>query len=438
MNIKDLPQGSYTVEEPKKLNINNLPKESYSLDHSMAGLARSQYLSDLTTQTEKAKQEADALGSPLGIATETARGTVGTLFDKTLKVAQSVAQAPADIYHKLTGGSVDTSIKPNFAQTGQRTIQGDLASGGGLGQAAMDVAEGVPIPASLTAKGAGLLERTTLKPAVSLAKGVMEKTGISKFLAERADKKMLNTALDAVTPRTKDLTTTEMEQLLRQKRVTPKTLTSPSKYILSDREKAAATKYKDLFQSKDPVENSTRALERIAVEDADVGDFIDKNNGIFNTGEFKNYIKDQLKDVSDVMIPESRINKLKNDITDNFIKGLPKNDYKSLWINRKEFDQQIESAFSGSPTLQKEVKKKFRNAVQEFLSEKTPDGVYKAKMKDMTDLFDLQDTLATKAIKEKGNNAFQDWIRLHPTEAKIAGLGVTAAGGATIWNVINE
>lgn len=258
MNIKDLPQGSFQVEQPETLNINNLPKGSYTLDHSMAGLGRSQYLSDLAQQTKQAKEEADALASPIGIAKETAKGAVGTLFDKTLKVAQSVVHAPSDIYNKLSGGSVDTSMKPNFSQTGQRTIQGDLASGGSFGRAALDVAEGTPIPASFTAKGVSLLKRTTLKPVNSLVKGVMEKTGVSKFLAERADRKATQAAIDAVyvSPTGRKFTQTSKQVLTGEREVVPAAMFREQGLTPDERTVNLGTRLKDIGLSKNPVKNT--------------------------------------------------------------------------------------------------------------------------------------------------------------------------------------
>lgn len=234
-----------------------------------------------------------------------------------------------------------------------------------------------------------------------------------------------NKYLDAITPNTKDLTPTEYEDLLNRGKITPKTATQPSKYILSDTEKQVAQKYKNLF-TNDPVKNTDNIINEIAKKDKEVGTFLEKNNGIFNSGELKNSIKNGLKDISDVTIPESRIEKLKKTMIDNFIGGLKKNDMKTLWTARKEFDRQIESAFSGSPTLQNTVKKEFRNAIQTFISEKTPDGVYKTSMKEMTQLFNLKDITNNKAIKEKGLNAIQLWVKRNPTKAKA--IGYTAGG----------
>lgn len=241
--------------------------------------------------------------------------------------------------------------------------------------------------------------------------------------------------LSAVTPNTKDLSPEEYRLLVRKGKISPKTSTSPDKYILSNEEIAIADKYKKLL-GKDPVENTHNLIREIEKKDIEVGKFLDKKNGIFNTGELKNNLTKKLANIDDLTIDEKRLAKLKKSTIDNFVKSLKKNDMKSLWKARKEFDQKIESAFSGSPTLQKEIKKEFRNAVQDFISERTDDVTYKGYMKEMRELFNLADITDTKAVKEKGMNAIQLWIKHNPTKAKTiawgAGTGVVGTVGASL------
>lgn len=237
-----------------------------------------------------------------------------------------------------------------------------------------------------------------------------------------------NKYLDAITPNPKDLTPTEYEDLLNRGKISPKTATSPARYILSDEEKLVAKKYKNIFTSDDPVKNTESIIDEISKKDAEVGTFLKKNNGIFNTGELKNSLSEKLAGIDDLTIDEKRLLKLKKSTIDNFIKGLKKNDMETLWKSRKEFDRTIEKAFSGSPTLQNTIKKEFRNGIQDFIAERTPEGVYKTSMKEMSQLFNLKDIVNTKAVKEKGLNAIQLWIKRNPTKAKT--IGTIAGGGA--------
>jgi len=262
--------------------------------------------------------------------------------------------------------------------------------------------------------------------------------GVSGGIKESKINKQ-NKYLDAITPNTKDLTPTEYEDLLNRGKIKPKTSTSPARYILSDEEKSIARKYKDIFTSNDPVKNTENIIDEISKKDKEVGVFLKKNNGIFNTGELKNSLTKKLEGIDDLTIDEKRLLKLKKSTIDNFVKGLKKNDMETLWQSRKEFDKTIEKAFSGSPTLQNTIKKEFRNGIQDFISERTPEGVYKTSMKEMSQLFNLKDIVNTKAVKEKGLNAIQLWTKRNPTKTKvigtIAGTGaITAIGSSLLKN----
>lgn len=238
---------------------------------------------------------------------------------------------------------------------------------------------------------------------------------------KKANLNKQNKYLEAITPNTKDLTPTEYEDLLNRGKITPKTTTTPSQYILSDVEKETAKKYKDLF-TNDPVKNTQNILNEISKKDAEVSSFLDKNNKNFDVKKLKKFVSSSIKEISDVSIPESRIEKLKQTMIDKFVSGLDNNDVKTLWQARKEFDRQIEKSFSGSPTLQNNLKREFRNSIQDFIANETPDGIYKNAMKDMTQLFNLKDITNTKAVKEKGMNAIQLWIKRNPTKVKVLGF----------------
>lgn len=276
----------------------------------------------------------------------------------------------------------------------------------------------------------------TEEAAALVNKGKKVVTGIKEASAAKKAMKATDTAIEAITPKTKDLTPTEYEKLLSQKRITPKTAKQPSQYVLSDAEKQTAIKYKDILQSKDPVKNSINVMEKIASQDEEVGKFLRSNNSIFNSGELKNHILEKLSDISDVTVDPARIENLKTTMINNFVGTLKKNDMESLWNARKEFDQAIEKAFSGSPSLQNTIKKEFRNAVQDFIADRTPEGVYKGYMKDMRNLFNLQETIATKASKEKGINAIQLWIKNNPNKAKALGWGAGLIGAQQVYEVL--
>lgn len=241
--------------------------------------------------------------------------------------------------------------------------------------------------------------------------------------------------VDAITPDIRRIPAEEYQELVSQGKIAPKTSTKPSHYIISDEEKAIAEKYKHILKTKDPVKNIEVIANEIESRDEEVGKFLRKNNGIYNTGELRNNIMNRLKNIDDLTVSEDRIIKAKNNIVDNFMKSLEKNDMETLWQARKKFDRQIENAFKGSPTLQKEMQKEFRNAVQEFIAEKTPDGIYKKAMKEMTDLFKLKDNVLDKSAYERKLGAIQKLMEEHPNKTKLleilgAGIGLTVLGSA--------
>jgi hypothetical protein len=109
-----------------------------------------------------------------------------------------------------------------------------------------------------------------------------------------------------------------------------------------------------------------------------------------------------------------------------------------LWQARKDFDQQIAKAFQGSPTMQKQIKRELRNAVQDFIAERTPESVYKDYMKDMSNLFHLQDIVDVKAFKTRGLDELAKWAKENPKTAKvlgIAGLGTLGSIGLGAFGV---
>lgn len=285
--------------------------------------------------------------------------------------------------------------------------------------------------AALGVGGTKIAKKTveTVKPIVS--------EQISKIQVRRA-LKAEEKIFEKVTPKTNELTPTEYQDLLSKGKITPKTATQPAQYVLSDAEKEVARKNAKLLTSNDPVKNSINIVDDIAKKDAEVGEFLKNNNGIYNNGELKNYILKNMEDITDITIDDARLLAKKQQMVDNFIKKLNKNDMENLWKERKAFDREIEKAFSGSPTLQNQIKRSFRNAVQDFIAERTPEGVYKGYMKDMRELFDLLDVVKTKASKEKTLNALQLWAKNNPTKTNVLKwVGLSGLGGTIGYKIFN-
>jgi hypothetical protein len=311
----------------------------------------------------------------------------------------SGGQAAQD--NKSAGGILMDTLKGGAA---------GAAVGGVIGGAAPVVAKGIAQTGKLVSKGV---------------------EGFSSKLTKG------NRIFEAITPKVNELAPTEYERLLSRGKIAPKTATKPAQYILSEGEKETAIKYGHLIEGKDPVKNTINVVEEIARQDDEVGKFLQQKNAIYNGGELKNYLVSKLDDITDVTIDKGRLGEAKNDLVTNFVDSLSKKDMHSLWQARKNFDRQIQRAFTGAPTLQKQIKIEFRNAIQDFISQKTDNVTYKGYMKDMSELFNIKDVLTNKAAKEKSYNAIQLWIKHNPTKAKIIGwtlgTGVVGAVGSSLF-----
>lgn len=291
-------------------------------------------------------------------------------------------------------------------------------------EAVGSIAEVLPVGKAVgtvgnVAKKAG--EKVLEKPLSAIAE--------AKRLKDEAEK------LEYVTPKPTELTPTEYEKALSRGRISPKTNTETAKYNLSDSEKTIAKKYINTID-KDPVKTSINIFDQVDKLDTEVGNFLKGNNGIFNKGELRNKLLEDLEDVDDITLDSDRVARAKENIVNNFTAKLAKNDMHSLWEARKDFDRSIEKAFSGSPSLQKEIKVKFRNAVQDFISDGTPDTTYKDYMKDMSNLLRLQETVATKAAKQRGLDAIHLWMKEHPKTMKTIGWTAVGLGAGGALNAI--
>lgn len=355
---------------------------------------------------------------------------------------QAPVQAPSMPILTNEQGGVGTALKDVSVGAGKSFLRGAIGTAsllqdvgkGTLGFLGFDTSKtGIKslndpaVAEQLKSKSRAEQVGTVLENVAEIGTGFI-KSGAQATLKAKSEAKGIKNVFESITPKTTELTPTEYEDLLMKGKISPKTATEPAKYILSEEEKQIAYKYKDLLKAGDPVKNSINVVDEIIKKDAEVGNFLDKNNGIFNKGEVKNFVLDKLSGVTDVSIPEERVLKLKNTLIDNFLNKLPKKDMKNLWTGRKAFDSSIEKLFNGSPSLQSQVKREFRNAIQDYIAGHTKDNVYASKMKDMSQLFDLTDVLNTKAAKEKALTGIRLWIKNNPLKAKVIGWGAGAVG----------
>jgi len=342
-------------------------------------------------------------------------------FSESLVSNKEVAGSALRLGGTLAGGAIASKAGSLFGVGKATTFTGGALRGAGAGATAGAV-EG-----AVHGAGLGLEENKDLKGVAtsSAVGGVIGGAtggvlggvlgGVSGKI--RGGKEQF---IDNITPNPKELTPKQYQEALRMNKIEPKTATTPAKYVISKGEKETATKFSTLIK-KDPVKTSINIFEKVDKLDDEVGAFLETNNSIFSKGELKNSLTKAISEIDDLTVPEARLNKAKSQLINRFVDNLKKNDMKTLWKERKIFDRAIESAFSGSPSAQKEIKVAFRNSVQDFLADRTKDTVYKGFMKDMSNLLRLQKTVGIKATKERGSDAIELWIKNHPKIIKAVG-----------------
>ena len=342
-------------------------------------------------------------------------------FSESLVSDKEVIGSATRLAGTLAGGAIASKAGSLFGVGKATTFTGGALRGAGAGATAGAV-EG-----AVHGAGLGLEENKDLKGvAKSSALGGLVGGATGGVLGGvfggisgkiRGGKEQF---IDNITPNPKELTPKQYQEALRMNKIEPKTATTPAKYVISKGEKETATKFSTLIK-KDPVKTSINIFEKVDKLDDEVGAFLETNNSIFSKGELKNLLTKAISEIDDLTVPEARLNKAKSQLINRFVDNLKKNDMKTLWKERKIFDRAIESAFSGSPSAQKEIKVAFRNSVQDFLADRTKDTVYKGFMKDMSNLLRLQKTVGIKATKERGSDAIELWIKNHPKIIKTVG-----------------
>lgn len=430
---------------------------------------------------EQARLEAEAAaqankGSFLGNLAKAIIRPVATIAARPIQLGQSLelsarkALFPQNVRPGETQESVQNilpSVAPSIvapAPQGARDVVKDFGraaetvalgvGGGGAVQAAKTGFKGVVLPAAKIGAiqgakagalgGAGLsLEEGNLNPVkvgVDAATGALGGAAIGGLIGPGASLLRTppvnpNKVLKYVTPSGADLSGAEFKLLSNKGQIRPGTLFKSSQYVLSPREKEIAIKYANVIK-KNPVKTARNIELKIGELSEGVGKFLRQNNAIFNKGELRNSLKKALEDVDDLTIDESRILKAKNDITNRFVEAIEKNDMESLWKARIAFDTQYDKIFRGSPTLKKEIQRKLRDAVQDFIASKTPDGTYKASMRDMSSLYRLQDIVNTKSVKSRGDN-IAEWISENPRASTLLTIvGGTILGGTVIPGIV--
>lgn len=345
-------------------------------------------------------------------------------FAENLPSAKQVIGSGARLAGTAIGGAIAKGASKLFGVGKATTVAGGVTRGLGAGVAGGAVEgaiQGAGYAAEEDRSGRDILESGAIGAGIGGAAGGLIGT-IAGGITGRFAPKSFQQKLGFITPDASDLTPTQYEEFLTRGRIEPRTATSPAKFVFSADEAQTAKKFSDLIEN-DPAKTAINFANKVSDLDEEVGTFLSQNNSIFNKGELRNQLQQSMDDIVDITVPEERLARAKEQIIDAFVNKLEKNDMVSLWQARKAFDREIQGAFSGSPSLQKDVKRALRNSVQRFIGEKTPDTQYQDYMDDMSGILDLNEFITQKAAKQRTRSAIMQWIKENPKKAKAVGWG---------------
>ena len=163
------------------------------------------------------------------------------------------------------------------------------------------------------------------------------------------------------------------------------------------------------------------------------------NDVIFNQNQLRSKLKSAVSNLVDDLHPEA-FEKAKDRIINVLLKQIDKNNLSGLWQARKDFDKIIDNemkAFSGSPTIKKDLAKQIRNAANEFIIDKSPNGkIYEDSMERMTKLYQASDNIVDKVLPSALNqNKLEQLGKQVSALAHKAGLVGVLAGGVVGYNL---
>ena len=260
-----------------------------SLDESMAALSHSQATMDkIRADAQQAELAAQQAAAPTTIAQETAKGTMQGVFGGLVKTGKSVVQAVGEAFGAKAPESQPMAGQQeplNFAGEPLTTYQQDIEQGQATvpeaaGNIALDVASVAPIGKGLQLgkQALGMLKEP-LKP---IAKGlsgigstILEKTGISRALENRAIKKNIGYALDLTSPKITQKTGAEA---IEQGRFVEPGILKPAKVTPTQTDNLVAESVADVVSPKASLTENVDAIhQRISQTNHGVREMIADN-----------------------------------------------------------------------------------------------------------------------------------------------------------------
>lgn len=394
-------------------------------------LTRSQGALDQIHQKALQQQaDAQAQTSPMNIAKGTASGVVGQLLTGPVRALRSGFDF---IGEKLTGQKPAGEFT-GFSGEPVKTYQGELASGASPlavgGEAAIDVASMLPV-------GKGISAAKSLFPkaaeAVSKLASPITKP-IASYLAQRAEKKGLETITSTIMPKPNDK---EVKLALREGRIQPGRDPSllrggtPDEIMPSDATKKSAATIKQYVQGAENLkapELHTAIGEQVKSMGTSLRPVMDatpitpKTVGKITT----DWEALKAKQLSDPYAPATaNVKKLQLDFENNFLKKSKSGNFGDLWDTRIAYDASVPSNVKNATSLssdtlqtQKELWLQNRRVLNDAINDaKTGLGDVSGKtFGEMNDLYNAQKGIESsyKPTVESAASKIKDFAKEHP------------------------
>jgi hypothetical protein len=412
-----------------------------SLNSAAGGLTKTQtYLDNLRSSAAQAQQQAQQAASPLGIATETAKGTLGTIANTGLKFLGSAVKAPADIVMGgLFGKTADT--KANIPGIGgpQKSFQGTFQS-----ETIPNVEAGVETPLGATARTVGgvVSGAADVLGAAGLAKGAFgaAKTAVNpikSLLAQRAEKKATQTAIKAITPK---MTAGQIVTAAKGGKTTKPFMGSPKVDLTKDTKfMKTVDAVKGIVKGKSPIQDLNNVKNALSSEADTLKVAIQQNDHPYLFRELQSRLNKVEEPISLRGTPFERQIK---PIKEAAISMARKNGgtISSLLDARKEFDNLVERTY---PNLYESDNAPMRNAItairnemNNFIEENLPDVVgFRDSLGKQKSFYDAIDNLASKVPEEIKKGGFIKKALKNPFITTAIGGGI---GGAVVNKVTGD
>lgn len=443
MNIHDLPQGSYDIEQQGKgspLNVNNLPQGSYQVEQPATPSEPQQpqsysFFDPMRQQTQQLKQEGIDNPNPVMGALQYGAGRLGGLG---LKATEFIG---ADKPLAYAGQKIASSILPNGLPQDYKPTTG-LQAAGGAAETALTLAGG-PLY-----KGAQIL-KGGVKAAALIAPGYAY--DVSSKLAEgdtgaKIAMPGIGTAVGALGPIVNKAKSVFSKESQINKILTPELTTKATEAAIKTGKvlEGGVAKGRDITKSIPNFNKIKEALKE--VPNITKGSMLDKanavhdhignlaeslksqlsNKGFFSPNEFSSFMKESSNKLKDIPSLTRDAHDVATKYLTQFDKLVKKNGYtpSGLLQARKEFDRLIPDK-KLSPDIENGITqaiKVIRQGANDFIAKRVPDVAVKDLLSKQSRLYDAMDTISEKAAKEKGSKIGR-LIQRYPKTAGAVGLG---------------